>query len=152
MSKDFQIGWDESISLMGVYLIECLPTGQVYVGQSRSIRRRWGDHRKRISASQRGVLRGPLSEEHRRAIAEGNKGYIPTAAIESHRGPHQSAETKQKIGNTNRGRKWTAEQRARISGRVLSEEHIKKMSEARKGVPWTPARREAQAKLKEKQG
>jgi len=41
------------------------------------------------------------------------------------------------------------EVRQRMIGRVLSDEHIASMSKARKGVPWTPARRAAQEARKQ---
>jgi len=105
------------------------------------------EHCQRISLAQRGVLRGPLTEAHRLAIAVGHAGFVPKAAIESNKGRPCSEETRSKIGLANRGRKWTPEQRSRITGRKASSETLQKMSAARKGVPWTPARREAQ-KLK----
>lgn len=39
-----------STSLAGIYLIQCLPTGKVYVGKSRHVQNRWASHRRNLKA------------------------------------------------------------------------------------------------------
>ena len=101
-------------------------------------------HRQKIVDAQKGVSRKPLSVEHREAISNAKRGRAPIAAIEAKRGSHLSKEAKRKIGDANRGRKWSEEQHEERSHYRHSKETLQKMSKARKGVPWTQARREAQ--------
>ena len=48
MSLEFQLAWPTEMPEVGIYKITCVPTGQVYVGQSRRLRGRWRDHVKEL--------------------------------------------------------------------------------------------------------
>ena len=84
--------------------------------------------RRKISEAHLGKKRGPHSEEHKRKISEAHRGKS---------GHPQSEETKQKIGRAFRGKKLTAEHIRKVTeatrgvnkGRILSEEHKNKISE-----------------------
>jgi hypothetical protein len=69
-----------------------------------------------------------------------------------HFGLKHSEETKQKMRDAQSNLCYThsEETKQKMRGNVRSEEHAKKLSEARKGKPWTEARRLAQLNRKGK--
>jgi group I intron endonuclease len=73
-------------------------------------------HRQRISQAQKGVSKGPMSEQQKQAISKAKAGRAPLAAIAAKTGSKLSAEVKQKIGDANRraltGRPWSEARRA----------------------------------------
>ena len=97
------------------------------------------EHRKRIGEAQKGIPRGPMSEETRQRIHEAKVGKAPWAAVKANTGRPLREETKKKIGDANR-HPMKLEHRLKRTGYKASEAHKQAMSRARKGVPWTPAR------------
>lgn len=113
-----------------------------------------------------GGRNGKLSEEHKRKIGDANRGKKHT--VEARRkmsawqkGRKQSKETirkrvaarswykptpkhRQKMSKIMTGKTWSEESKAKIKGRTITEEAKAKMSAAKKGKPWTEARRKAQ--------
>jgi 5-methylcytosine-specific restriction endonuclease McrA len=79
------------------------------------------EHRAKLSAALKGRKAGPFSDEHRANLSKAKR--------------NQSAETRRKIAETNRGRKHTPEAR-------------RKMREAKKGKPWTDEQRRRQAEAR----
>jgi hypothetical protein len=79
-------------------------------------------HCQKIGDAQRGVSKGPMPEDHKRAISESKKGVAPVAAIAAKTGSKLSDTTKRRIGEAN--------------------------SKALKGRPWSLARRAAQERKK----
>ncbi len=84
--------------------------------------------KRKISDSQRGQKRGPISEEHKRKLND------------AWRGQKHSEETKQKLSEINHGRKHSEESRRNMSAAHLgkktgprSEEHQRKLNEAHRG-------------------
>jgi group I intron endonuclease len=71
----------------------------------------------------------PRSEEYRKNLSEGHKGYVP------------SEETRKKLSEIGKKRKNSEETRKKISesnkGRIKSDEEKKKISESKKGKPGT---------------
>ena len=112
------------------------------------------EHKQRMSKNMTGVKRQPLSEEHKRKIAEAGVGRkcpqeTRNKLSAAHKGKPKSEEHRRKIseslmGHTNTvvGRKLSDETRAKISaaktGKKASEESRKAMSERRKGKPVHP--------------
>ncbi len=90
-------------------------------------------HRHHISMAMTGKTRGPLSEEIKRKIGDGNRGKIVSQTTRdliraATTGVKQSLLTIAKRASKNRGKKRTAEQIAHLSA-------------AKRGVPWTLAMR-----------
>lgn len=88
--------------------------------------------------------RGPMSPEHKAAISRALAGRPHSW---SRAGCPQTEETKEKIGAANRG-KTHPEEAARRKGVKRSPQAIEAMRKARRGLPWSPARREAYEKTK----
>ena len=88
--------------------------------------------RKKMSRSLKGRI---IDEEWRKNISEG------------HRGLKKSEETKQKIRDAHLGMRMSEESKEKLriahTGKKASIETIQKMSEKRKGVPWSENRRNA---------
>jgi len=112
--------------------------------------------KKKISKTLTGRKRGPLSEEWKTKISQANKGKTRN---NGRTGIKHSEETKRKIGEANsralKGRKLSEEHRLKYVGRVppnkgisSSDETRKKISDSKKGRPWTEARRLAQKQRK----
>jgi predicted GIY-YIG superfamily endonuclease len=88
------------------------------------------DRRDRISSFHTGRKR---TQETRRKISDNAKTRYKQVENHPMYGKPVSEETRKRIGDTHRGK-------------VVSEETRRRISEARKGVPWTNARRKAQDK------
>ena len=102
--------------------------------------------RQKIGAAQKGKSRGPMSAENREAISRALRGKTPTAAVEANRGKPRTDEVKRKVSEAKKGKPFPEGQRLKMLGRTLSDDHKAAMSRGRKGVPWTQARRDAQAR------
>jgi len=85
------------------------------------------------------------SEETKQKIGNSNKGKLLGSLLDNER--------KQKIKNTLKDRKFTSEHRAKISkslkGRLFSEEHKNNLSESHKGKPRKEHSEETKQKMKE---
>jgi group I intron endonuclease len=160
-------------ALCGVYKITNLINNKVYIGQSINIESRWNDH---INALNRGDSSCTLLQ---RAWNKYKQEYFSFEILElcseddlddveikyinfydsvnngyniepgGNKNKHLSEETKQKIGNANRGRIISDERRLKMSesrtgdknpmyGKTHSKEARNKISEARKGKPGYP--------------
>ena len=108
--------------------------------------------KEKIRSTLTGRKRGPLSEEWKAKLSKANKG---KKRNNGRTGSRHSEEAKKKIGEANskalKGRKLSEEERLKRIGRVswnkggtCSEETKKRISESKKGKPWTEARRLAQ--------
>ena len=108
--------------------------------------------KEKIRSTLTGRKRGPLSEEWKAKISQANQG---KKRNNGRTGSRHSEEAKKKIGEANskalKGRKLSEEGRLKRIGRVSwnkggtsSEETKKRISESKKGKPWTEARRLAQ--------
>lgn len=106
------------------------------------------EHRQKLSASQKGKPRGPMSAEQRAKISAAHKGKRPEAAIAANTGVPHTAESRAKMSAAKKGVLTEAMAKAAAArrGRKHTEEHKRKMSASRKGQPWTQARRDAQAR------
>jgi 5-methylcytosine-specific restriction endonuclease McrA len=112
--------------------------GQHHLNESKrkmSIKRRLKimpyETRQKISKSLKGLVRGPMSEEHKQKLSEAIRINLPTKNILLQRGfsmsgRKHSEESKRKIGMANS---------IALKGRHLSEEHRRKLSLARKNHP-----------------
>jgi len=107
-------------------------------------------HRKMVDAARDKNIGVSFSEEHKKKISNAHKGKPPLAAIKAKTGSHLNQESKNKIGDANRGRKMSEGEKKRRSGKKFSAEHLANMSKARKGIPWSSARRAAQEARKRK--
>lgn len=92
--------------------------------------------RKRMSESKKGIA---LSEEHKHSISQGMKGKNVWS-----KGRKLSDEHIEKLKPIYESR------RGKLRGSIHSTESRLKMSQNRKGKPWTKARREAYSKQQEK--
>lgn len=85
-------------------------------------------HRQRISQAQKGVSKGPMPEQQKKAISKAKAGRAPVAAIAAKTGSKLSAEVKQKIGEANRraltGRPWSEARRAAYE-RARQQEEVR---------------------------
>ena len=97
-----------------------------------------------------------MPPEKREAISKALKGKPQSpariAAAEARRGVPRTDDVRLKVSNAKKGKPFPEEQRIKMLGRTLSDEHKAAMSRARKGVPWTQARREAQARKAQESG
>ena len=110
--------------------------------------------RKKMSESLKGKNKGKhLSEETKRKLSESKKGkYV--GELNGFFGKIHTKETKEKIGNANRGRQHTKESKRKISealkGKTFTEEHKQKISEACKGRnKGIPLKEETRKKISE---
>lgn len=114
------------------------------------------DTRAKISAAQKGIPRGPMPPEKREAISKALKGKPQSpariASAEARRGVPRTDDVRLKVSDAKKGKPFPEEQRLKMLGRTLSDDHKSAMSCARKGVPWTQARREAQARKVQESG
>jgi hypothetical protein len=112
----------------------------------------------KISESLKGKKRLPMSEECKKKIGNSNKG---KKRDNGRAGAKHSEETKKKIGEANskslKGKKMSEESKLKLLGRIphnkgvsQSEEVKQKISNSKKGKPWTDARRLAQKNKKQK--
>jgi hypothetical protein len=112
----------------------------------------------KISESLKGKKRLPMSEECKKKIGNSNKG---KKKDNGRAGAKHSEETKKKIGEANskslKGKKMSEESKLKLLGRIphnkgvsQSEEVKQKISNSKKGKPWTDARRLAQKNKKQK--
>lgn len=161
-------------ALCGIYKITNKVNGKIYIGQSINIKARWRDH---ISSLNRGDSRCTLlqrawnkyggeenfSFEILELCSEDMLDEVEIKYIEMYDtcnvgynieyGGNEnkclSAETRQKIGDANRGRHHSEESKKKMSeartgkkngmyGKTHSEEARKKISDARKGKPGHP--------------
>jgi 5-methylcytosine-specific restriction endonuclease McrA len=106
------------------------------------------EHRKNLSIAQIGKKRGPMSEEHKRKISEGNKG--------KNVGKIRSEETRQKLSAAHTGKslgEYSEEHRANISkalkGKEKSESHRANISKAATGKNRSPHSDETKRKMSE---
>ena len=92
---------------------------------------------RKMSEAQKGVKKGPMSEEHKRKISEAGKGQIPW-----NKGKKHTEETIRKMKGQipwNNGKTGVYSEETKIKwsearkGRTFSEESKRKMSEAKKG-------------------
>lgn len=107
------------------------------------------EHRKKLSESHKGKK---LSDSHKNSIGLSNKGLVQnnkshkkywrdlgysedeiSIIMKEFRSYEVSDETKKKIGDANRGRKWSEESKEKIKGRVITDEARRKISESLKG-------------------
>lgn len=100
--------------------------------------------RKKISEAQKGMIRKPLSDEHKRKIRDAAKGRKHSAEhklkiSEAAKGRKHSTATKLKMSKERKGTKISDEHRLKLSialkGKNTSAETRKKLSEAGKGKP-----------------
>lgn len=109
--------------------------------------------RQKMSAALKGVARGPMPEAQREAISRSRAGKPKSpamiAAALKLRGVPRTDDVRRKVSESKKGKPFPEEQRLRMLGRKLSDEHKTAMSKGRKGVPWTQARRDAQAQKKQ---
>jgi hypothetical protein len=112
----------------------------------------------KISESLKGKKRLPMSEECKKKIGNSNKG---KKRDNGRTGAKHSEETKKRIGEANskslKGKKMSEESKLKLLGRIphnkgisQSEEVKQKISNSKKGKPWTDARRLAQKNKKQK--
>lgn len=157
-------------ALCGIYKITNMINGKVYIGQSINIKARWKDHVNTLNRkdSHSVLLQRAWNKYGEESFSfeilelctedmldeveikyidlydAHNNGYNIEPG--GNKNKHLSEETKQKIGDANRGRRHTKESKIKMSksrtgenngmyGRTHSIESRRKMSEAKKGKP-----------------
>jgi len=104
-------------------------------------------HKNKISASQKGIPKGPMSVEHRAKLSVIAKGRTcsPEARVKISAALQKrliTDETRAKLSASQKGRFISEEHRAKIAaslqGKTLSFEHRMKISAAKKGKPFSP--------------
>lgn len=145
---------DRQPRLCGVYAIECLANGTLYIGSSVHIYRRWRGHRSKLKS---GTHENPYLQKDYDLFGSDMFSYTILGYAEKSglrdleqifldgiigRGTsynvHPNAETAL-------GRTFTAEQRTRVSnrnkGRIITAEHRRKLSKALKGRTFSEEHR-----------
>ena len=90
------------------------------------------EHAAAISAAKKGIPQGPMSQEHRDAIGSAHKGRKRSAdEIEAIRRGQEAMSDEAKQARVDKVR-------AKLTGRPLSEEHRKKVSDSQRGRTRSP--------------
>lgn len=121
----------------GFNLINATDGGEGTIGFKLHMKRPWVAKMNREKA---GSKRGPLSEEHKKKVSEGNKGKKRPWMAERNRkrakevgGQPHTKESKAKISKSLKGREFTPEWREKLSakakGRKLTPEAVAKLRE-----------------------
>lgn len=146
--------------LTGIYQILNLVNGKFYIGKSVNIYKRWYNHQceLRKGKNKSPYLQAAwnkygedafefivvelcdknqleIKEQHwidTLGACDTELGYNLNPNSETSLGAKRSQETKNKISAANKGNKWSAEAKAKITGRKLSKNHIEKIIEAKR--------------------
>jgi len=126
----------------GVYRISCIPTGKVYVGSARSIRRRWRRHVALLTtgAHHNRHLQRAWNKYGETAFRFDVVELVPVGLLldveQRHIDEHPDAFNIRREAGSNRGVKWSEETKAKMSaaakGRTASAEAKANMSAAGK--------------------